>query len=452
MKKLIILLLLISLTLGLLASCVPNDTSSGGEISGEASTNVEVTDEAIISEIKALLGKYNEYVLIVNMCEGSLEYDNMFEVLDFPILDWFDYDFTLPDEDRTAPIPRTHFYGRKITDSKYRYLNDLKNLLDGIYTKELSDIYYRSEFAYSYVEAEYGIKNTGFSNYPPYLNVGDMFYATMPFTDFAILSKRHINIDTIKVFECELGYIVTARGSSEFRDGVVCAPDSDVKFLFVEEENGLRISRMEAIRDHVIKTDSAVDDMEKLKLLFEQYGELFTSHKQCNKENVHKISFLSEFSLGTDSKLTASVYKSEHERIKNLSDIYDLSHLVFTTDLAELVYSDTFADGLFTSFDGYDPVFINTSEGLFVCSYYVNYEFPADLPPYALKKPIYEDMTFVETESGYVAYNKDTSSIFDIIYIDKVDMFGDGEYTFKISDVKSKYDLTDEEKALLGIN
>ena len=133
-------------------------------------------------------------------------------------------------------------------------------------------------------------------------------------------------------------------------------------------------------------------------------------------------------------------------------DIYDLSHLIFTTDLAELVYSDTFADGLFTSFDGYDPVFINTSEGLFVCSYYVNYEFPADLPPYALKKPIYEDMTFVETESGYVAYNKDTSSIFDIIYIDKVDMFGDGEYTFKISGVKSKYDLTDEEKALFGIN
>ena len=61
-------------------------------------------------------------------------------------------------------------------------------------------------------------------------------------------------------------------------------------------------------------------------------------------------------------------------------------------------------------------------------------------------------MTFVETESGYVAYNKDTSSIFDIIYIDKVDMFGDGEYTFKISGVKSEYDLTDEEKALLGID
>ena len=236
MKKYLILLLLVSLLLGMFVSCVPNDTSSGGEISGEASTNVEVTDEAVIAEIKALLEKYNEYVLIVNMCDGAIEYDNTFEVLDFPILDWFDYDFTLPDEDRTAPIPRTHFYGRKITDSKYRYLNDLKNLLDGIYTKELSDIYYRSEFAYSYVEAEYGIKNTGFSNYPPYLNVGDMFYATMSFTDFAILSKRHINIDTIKVFECELGYIVTARGSSEFRDGVVCAPDSDVKFLFVEED------------------------------------------------------------------------------------------------------------------------------------------------------------------------------------------------------------------------
>ena len=60
MKKYLILLLLISLTLGLLASCVQNDTSSGGEISGEASTNVEVTDEAIISEIKALLEKYND--------------------------------------------------------------------------------------------------------------------------------------------------------------------------------------------------------------------------------------------------------------------------------------------------------------------------------------------------------------------------------------------------------
>ena len=92
MKKLIILLLLISLTLGLLASCVPNDTSSGGEISKdisneistdmsdevsteESNTVVEVTDEAVIAEIKALLEKYNEYVLIVNMCEGALEYD-----------------------------------------------------------------------------------------------------------------------------------------------------------------------------------------------------------------------------------------------------------------------------------------------------------------------------------------------------------------------------------------
>ena len=56
MKKYLILLLLISLTLGLLASCVPNDTSSGGEISGDASTNVQFTDDAITDEEKALLG------------------------------------------------------------------------------------------------------------------------------------------------------------------------------------------------------------------------------------------------------------------------------------------------------------------------------------------------------------------------------------------------------------
>ena len=56
MKKYLILLLLFSLLLGMFASCVPNDTSSGGEISGDASTNVEVTDDAITDEEKALLG------------------------------------------------------------------------------------------------------------------------------------------------------------------------------------------------------------------------------------------------------------------------------------------------------------------------------------------------------------------------------------------------------------
>ena len=91
MKKYLAFILLIVLTVGILVSCAPNDTSSVGEISGDASTTVEVTDEAVIAEIKALLEKYNEYVLIVNMCEGALEYDNTFEVLDFPIFDWFDY-------------------------------------------------------------------------------------------------------------------------------------------------------------------------------------------------------------------------------------------------------------------------------------------------------------------------------------------------------------------------
>ena len=49
MKKLIISLLLFSLTLGLLASCTPNDTSSGGELSEGVSTDISV-DESTTKE------------------------------------------------------------------------------------------------------------------------------------------------------------------------------------------------------------------------------------------------------------------------------------------------------------------------------------------------------------------------------------------------------------------
>ena len=49
MKKYLILLLLFSLTLGMFASCVPNDTSSGGELSEGVSTDISV-DESTTKE------------------------------------------------------------------------------------------------------------------------------------------------------------------------------------------------------------------------------------------------------------------------------------------------------------------------------------------------------------------------------------------------------------------
>ena len=49
MKKLIILLLLVSLLLGMFVSCVPNDTSSGGELSEGVSTDISV-DESTTKE------------------------------------------------------------------------------------------------------------------------------------------------------------------------------------------------------------------------------------------------------------------------------------------------------------------------------------------------------------------------------------------------------------------
>ena len=424
-----------------------------GVVSPTFAVGDAVTDE-VKAEIEELLGRYNEYVLIVNMCDGSLEYDDTDTVaeLKFPVLDWFDSDFTLPDDGETAPTPRSRFYGRKITDSRYSSLDDLINLLDSIYTKELSDIYYRSEFAYSFEVSDYGSKFTGFCNYPPYIDIDDMLYTTTSFTDFAILSKRYIDIDTVEVVKSELGYIVTARGSSEFRDGAVSEPDSDVKFLFIEEENGLRISRMEALRDHVVTSDADSNDVEKLKLLFEHYAELLASPSHYNNDKLYILSILSEQAFSNDSKVNVNAFKSEHDQIRNLADIYDLSNLIFTTASAELVYSDIFADGYFSSFERFEPIYYNTKHGLFVNDIHAKLVFSDGTPYFKLTNLSFDDLTFIETERGYVAYNKDTSSIFDIIYIDKVDMFGDGEYTFKISDVKSKYDLTDEEKALLGIN
>ncbi len=152
-------ILLIVLTLGILVSCVPNDTSSGGEISEgvstdisvDESTTVEVTDEAVIAVIKALLEKYNEYVLIVNMCEGSLKYEG--EAIDYTISyeQWFESDFTKNIAEGIVNSPKLNFYGNKITDERFRDADSFEKMLLSVYTKELADTYFQYEFAYGWL-------------------------------------------------------------------------------------------------------------------------------------------------------------------------------------------------------------------------------------------------------------------------------------------------------------
>ncbi len=451
MKKLLILLLLFSLTLGMFASCVPNDTSSAGEISEgvstdisvDESTTVEVTDEAVIAEIKALLEKYNEYVLIVNMCEGAIDADKdaKLDEYSFSIFDWFEFNV---EEEIYGPTPSTDAGDDcvKITDARFDDQNDFKDMLYEIYTKENAEMFYASEFAYSYPHGDFGAFYRGFSNFPLFVTINEELYSTQEFKDYAVLTKRYIDLSTVLISESRRGYIITARGASIFKDSNVQAADSDVKILIVNENESFKIEYMEAISDHnkVLQPLGKTDE-EKLQAIIDDIDSML---KLINTSVEADVSF-DDIPQGMPLYGYEKYYKAETDKLKNMADLYDWAYRIFLGKKAneeninvshpEYIFHQRIFHGNYDSSGIFGhPAFYNDESGL----YSIN------------KKEIIEELhnlKFTPIETGYIG-NNDHS---DFYFFDKVDMFGDGEYTFKISEVKSRYDLTDEEKALLGI-
>ena len=471
MKKLIILLLLFSLTLGLLASCTPNDTSSVGEISKdisneistdmsdevsteESNTVVEVTDEAVIAEIKALLEKYNEYVLIVNMCEGSLKYEG--EAIDYTISyeHWFNIDITKENYDALPSPPILDFNGYKIVDERFSDIDSFQKLLEGIYISELAEMYYRSEFAFCWEDKDspFDHKYDSFSRYPRFNFFDGYNYSTLKFTDNATLRKRYIDIDSIAVFEGSKGYVVTARGSSLFKDGKVQDADSDVKFLITDENGALKISEFEAKRDHITdeKTSSA---QEKLENFFKEFGSITSLIRESDEVTLNTDSdpsYLYYFYIRDDN---IEAYLTEDDIFKSIVDVYDWVNSFYYTTSAE----NYFTRSVFGTFDPAGcvfPTFIYSTA--FPDKLYLNKAALNSGSPLGQAHNIDEDFIdgfeFKKTESGYLAYYFD-GEYYLLFYLDEIDLFGDGDYSLRIKnsrETKEKY-LTDEEKALLGI-
>ncbi len=472
MKKIIILLLLFSLTLGLLASCTPNDTSSvGNDISNEISTDVsdevsteesntvvEVTDEAIISEIKALLEKYNEYVLIVNMCEGALEYEE--EAIDYTISyeQWFESDFTKNIVEGIVNSPKLNFYGNKITDERFRDADSFEKMLLSIYTKELADTYFQYEFAYGWKHEGFTCKYNEYSNYPLFNYLDGYNYSTLSFNDTAVLHKRYIDTDSLKIVEGTKGYIVTARGSAAFIDGEVAAPDSDVKMLIVKEDGSLRISYSEAKRDHIKTSDALQGNEDDVKTIINKLVEMNDLLKNRDGESISvQPDSLPIYHWGlyfwTQGEGWRIIEKDciliSDEIFKNSVDIYDWSFTLLNNEAA-LNFNRGILYGYIDSGSHEFPRVIYESDRLNGFVVGENDRFDLSMFYFVFGENYLENYKVTETNYGYIISNEDDT--FNFISIEKTDTFGDGEYTLKISGVKSRYDLTDEEKALLGIN
>lgn len=423
-----------------------------------------VTDEVKV-EIEALLEKYNEYILIKNRCVGSLEseYGNsVFYSIDIPILDWFSFDFRvfIGDPDLTAPLPQMYAGDRcvKITDERFDHHNDFKNMLFEIYTKDNAEMFYIAEFAYAYPRGDYGCINEGFSTHPLFITIDGELFSTEPFMDNVTLTKRYIDISTIDISVSSKGYVVTARGSSIFKDGAVQAADSDVKLLIVNENESLKIEYMEAISDYNKSTSSKeLTDEEMLQSFINKLtaiSELASSSEKVIAK--FDVSFVRGYTLGWEP-----LYLTGNSNFRNMADLYDWAYSMFSHEIpaeplfkaskyidhAEYFFHQYLFYGDYDSIGINPPCFFGYGNDL----YSLNQEVPQSLREFQAQL---DDIKSVKTEDGFILYHYDDKySKYNLWYIDWMDSFGDGECELKLRTRVFKYasNLTDEEKALLGI-
>ena len=420
----------------------------------------ESVTDAVRDEIVELLEKYNEYVLIRNLCVGSIgsEYGNMvFYSMDIPILDWFSYDFNLLDE-ITSPTPDMNAGDKcvKIDDERFHHHNDFKDMLYDIYTKASAEIFYSSEFAYSYPSGDYGCINTGFSNRPLFITVDGQLYSTEPLKDDAVFTKRYIDLSSVDIYESTKGYVVKARGSTLFKNGEVQDPDSVVKILIIEEDSKLKIDYMESVSDYNKVDYSKLSDEEKLDALFDSiisFDDAIKSSKPviCQFD----LTYTQHFAVGY-----YDYYLVESDRFRNMADLYDWTYNIFLDDKIvdysgfigdhpEYIYHQYLAYGDYDSSGRSFARFFYSGTSLYSLD-------QNSLWLFNNLVSIHNNFNnnkckLVPFEDGYIGYSYNEYHYF--CYFDKVDIFGDGEYRFRISNVKSKFDseLTAKEKEMFGI-
>lgn len=405
-------MILLSLFINIITLCLASDSRA----------------DDILNNIKSVLKEFNEYVLIVNMCDGALQYENGIEYNYYAYEDYAS-DYTY---DTVPNPPVRNFTGRKLTDARFTEADSFFNFLKDIFVSDIAELFYEMQFVYGD-----GVDELSFSNYPLIAFVDGCYYTTMDFTENTLLMQRYIDIDTISVSPTQKGYLVEARGSSLFSDGKVCDTDSAVKILFSEEDGELKIAHTEAWRDHIEKQTIFDNDEEEIQWLIEEYASLYElddnvniSQKiisnQCSHPQYrygpfgrYDNHFVSERCVG---------YYSKSDRYQNIVDIYDWAHRVFTFKVAE-VFSQNVFFGQSDEFGVMMPLFwyLNDINDKIVLS-------DIEISSKIIKKGIISDHKIAE----YDIEKEDDIYIISFgktkLELIKIDNYGNGEYVFKIND------------------
>jgi len=374
-----------------------------GVVSPTFAVGDAVTDE-VKAEIKTLLERYNDFILIYYKCDGALDYDESiqycFEVNYFPY----------GDEETFYAVPS--ICGYRVSDERYGTKDALRKLVFDTFIEEDAERFFNH------------LTTTKFG-YPIYHSDGQHLYTdNTGFKKNAILPMRYIDIGTAIITSSEKGYIVTARGSSQFSEDGVEATDSNIKLLISNENGGLKLAYMKATKDSVEENFSFDDEIEILLSKIEAYNTFAPDKSKCY--------------------LFSTPYTIAHSELHgyllnggvDFSDIYDIIYDVYDKSLANSVYTTLcVGDGDYFAPSG--PFYFENEQGVFCSTHTLE-------PIVDLRK----DALVVETENDCIIYQQGEHFFYRA---KDIDVFGDGQYEFLIYEKKSIYSLTDEEKALLGI-
>lgn len=401
MKKLLIILLLFSLLLGLLASCAPNDTSSVGEISGDVSTTVEVTDEAVIAEIKALLEKYNEYVLIVNMCEGSLEYDKD---------DVYEVNITLTPLSYDGDDP---YYLKdnciRITDERYDSVDKLLELYD-VFVSDIKE--YLVEFEFE-------------QDVPRFIEWDGIVYTVNEFKSSCALPQRYVDTGSTSVVKTENGYIVTVKGASRYTGGKVGEYDSTVRFSVIDEGGELKISHISRTKGEFSNEDGT--DEERLIRFVETFNEFAFLADESSRftDEPYDIPIVIKGYL-----FNCEYYLVNSQKFTDVVDVYDRLYTLFDQDQAfsRLNYLCSAYHPEISMIN--EPPFFAEKDGKLYSCKHTYMMTTAGYIPFDV-----DGLKYVETDYGYLIYCEDDTSLsgYKVSAVHKVDVFGNGGYELKFN-------------------
>lgn len=443
MKKIAMILIIFLSIISIQSSALSNDSHN---------ENSQIVEDKAVNSVKEILTKYNEYVLLSNRCTGSLEVDTSVlypaergkyselvfywdELVEkYPdIVKMENYSLNYDEYDLKNLIPPRY----KVIDSKYKSIDDIHNLLDSIFTEKLVHLRLAADIINTSDVPYVGIYDwtfySKFEKTGKFYDVDGELYTTWEDQNFKILTLRYIDIESINVLEVENGYVVSARGSSEYRDGKVSKPDSDVKFYFEIVGDELRISAIDFKRDHIKDNETQIGDIyDQINALYELQNDVVFNSLDYDPNTMYIMATRNSYFANPDHlKKNTSVYRFEHERFMNLADLYDWAYDVYSPLKAELFYSIYFDSGY------YSPSgqtlssgrFKNNEYGLFVEDFTKIHHYGEIIT--FNKHFDFDDFEMIETDNRVFFYKKD-DSFWDVICFEKSYSFDNNEFELRL--------------------